>query len=660
MGSSPTKEFIALLTDHAARLMQAAQDDWQSPADRFNRREAPVPYAETFVGHLETELRPFDRHGALLSALDGAVRECAELDQLAAFQPLFERAKESYGRAWRRARKAVEANELLDSGADEFAALTEIAGEIEVLLLTLDVNDKATAKGGPPLRPDARSDEELSDAMHLSSLEERRVAAPHTQFRNGAEKYGRDLGFMAIRLYDPVGEWPRYRIPGGYHIGLPDDAWKRLFSNLGSGVNPRLPALARVWLRIDGELWEGVFYDRGITATDTDLRARFDRLQSALEEFRRIARLATDHFEMPSEPSPGSYDEIYLGHDRTNRWLEAVSAVPHLWESIDPFEVRLRRLTSDVFTASARAIESLSRKSPPDAIPEPFASGSAPIPPAITAISDPALRQKAMEAWSATERLIGCMLPWSQWVIELSTTGDADPGLAIRLSEASNLSLEILFRLQVKSESFISRGFQEIQDWFPVVPSGRLARPEIVLADGSVMPAVSAWQDTYDLTEASDRLLMLNRFEGELRRLKHFLENAPSTAFVDPPAANVDGEQKVAHQESSVPNPERQTPATGYLDSMIDAPSLAIRRGKGNAVFNGMMPFRLACALLEAGETGLTRQALFEKLWKKDDARTPNALDQHKSKANSVLSSIQLAIDSDGDVWRLVATDTRL
>src|SRR6266446_7013466 len=106
MSSSATKQFTDLLNGHAIRLMRAAQSDWQESADRFDRGEPPLPHNQTFVGQLGKKLRPVDNDGAFFKAHKAAVRECARLGQLGAFQPLFAQAKHSYRKAWELAREA--------------------------------------------------------------------------------------------------------------------------------------------------------------------------------------------------------------------------------------------------------------------------------------------------------------------------------------------------------------------------------------------------------------------------------------------------------------------------------------------------------------------------------------------------------------------------
>ncbi len=145
MGSSATKQLIVLLNSHAVQLMQAAQDDWRLAEETLLKRERSPDHRQTHVGRLDAELRPHDPSGPFFTAHDDAVRECASLSQLAAFQPLFERVKFSYWRAWEQARQAFASDERLDWGNAAFGALTRDIAEVQDLLPALDAAAHSTS-----------------------------------------------------------------------------------------------------------------------------------------------------------------------------------------------------------------------------------------------------------------------------------------------------------------------------------------------------------------------------------------------------------------------------------------------------------------------------------------------------------------------------------
>src|SRR5262249_38376479 len=68
--------------------------------------------------------------------------------------------------------------------------------------------------------------------------------------------------------------------------------------------------------------------------------------------------------------------------------------------------------------------------------PAPAIAQPRPVPENVQAIADPILRQRATDAWRAASQLRRLMEQWESWFHELETTGDADPGLAIRMAEA--------------------------------------------------------------------------------------------------------------------------------------------------------------------------------------------------------------------------------
>src|SRR5262249_13367627 len=56
-----------------------------------------------------------------------------------------------------------------------------------------------------------------------------------------------------------------------------------------------------------------------------------------------------------------------------------------------------------------------------------------PIPLSIESIADSAFRQRVADAWRAASQLRRLMEQWELWFHQLTTTGDADPGLALRM-----------------------------------------------------------------------------------------------------------------------------------------------------------------------------------------------------------------------------------
>jgi hypothetical protein len=157
-----------------------------------------------------------------------------------------------------------------------------------------------------------------------------------------------------------------------------------------------------------------------------------------------------------------------------------------------------------------------------------------PLPERIREIWNTDLKQRATDAWRAVNVLLDCIRFWRDWVKQLRTTGDADPGHAWQCNQKVGECATILIRVGVNSKSFRGLTVRDILERFPDFPLGEMAQPEIRLKNHTV-PAVKAWQETYPLRQAEERNRELAPFEGELRGIRELLKTAPSTVFL--PAA---------------------------------------------------------------------------------------------------------------------------
>jgi hypothetical protein len=72
------------------------------------------------------------------------------------------------------------------------------------------------------------------------------------------------------------------------------------------------------------------------------------------------------------------------------------------------------------------------------------------------------------------------MEQWEQWFRKLESTGDADPGLALRMAEAGAVCLEALFVLEVDLPAFKESSLQQLLERMPPranwLPRSALAR----------------------------------------------------------------------------------------------------------------------------------------------------------------------------------------
>jgi hypothetical protein len=165
-------------------------------------------------------------------------------------------------------------------------------------------------------------------------------------------------------------------------------------------------------------------------------------------------------------------------------------------------------------------------------MPEP-----APLPESILTIADPSFRQRATDAWRAASLLRRLMEQWGCWFYQLVTTGDADPGLALRMSEAVASRIRALCSLGVNMRTFNPADPDKLLRRFPVPPTGELQ---------------PAWQKDEEYRNRTQTLLRSpdwNPLMGELMGFLHMLETAPSVAFQAPPRGPIDEFQTNIHQE---------------------------------------------------------------------------------------------------------------
>lgn len=168
------------------------------------------------------------------------------------------------------------------------------------------------------------------------------------------------------------------------------------------------------------------------------------------------------------------------------------------------------------------------------------ASPDPPIPASVREIADPAMRQQAADAWRAASRLRRLIDEWRRWFLQLKTTGDAHPGLAILLEERSRACVQAIFRLGIESPTFKSHSADELMAHLPRSPSGELNPP---------------WnEDEEYLRSGLDQVGQLYRFQGELWNVLKLLEVAPSTAFTNRQAVKDDDDASLTECQRDILN----------------------------------------------------------------------------------------------------------
>jgi hypothetical protein len=122
-----------------------------------------------------------------------------------------------------------------------------------------------------------------------------------------------------------------------------------------------------------------------------------------------------------------------------------------------------------------------------------------PVPEAIRSLADANQRQDAEAAWEAASRLFRLIDQWRGWFEHLRTTGDADPGFAIRLWWAVKTCVRTLRALGLSDRPEI-----EIFRLFPEPPSGDL-NPY----DGYDLILISAFDSESEIPTAGERLIVV-------------------------------------------------------------------------------------------------------------------------------------------------------
>jgi hypothetical protein len=109
----------------------------------------------------------------------------------------------------------------------------------------------------------------------------------------------------------------------------------------------------------------------------------------------------------------------------------------------------------------------------------PAVAAAWPIPESIKSIPDAALQQRATEAWRAASQLRSLRDQWTKWFLELEQTGDADPGLAMRMAETVAVCVRALCDLHVDLLTFRLASPNDLLTRFPRAPWPSLEPPEL-------------------------------------------------------------------------------------------------------------------------------------------------------------------------------------
>ena len=195
----------------------------------------------------------------------------------------------------------------------------------------------------------------------MAHLRDDRLRRLHRQFLDGNQRFPH-LHFAVVTGRSDLKSWPYVPAddsPGYDYLGLPHHIWRDLLNRRpGTPFSP----LSTVWLRIEGKVWEGAYFNGG--KLWDDLHAQNRHLEDGIAELENLAAGAAGHFSMPPSPTPGV--DFPLEPKPAHRWLEIVCGMGPV-EIVEDQPCLMKRVSGDLFTASARTIEDLA-KSPDSAI----------------------------------------------------------------------------------------------------------------------------------------------------------------------------------------------------------------------------------------------------------------------------------------------------
>ncbi len=194
----------------------------------------------------------------------------------------------------------------------------------------------------------------------LRSLEQR--------FLDASEKY-HELHHVAVRPHDGhCPEWPEVPCessPVANTLGFSEARWKKDIIGRHASEDLFRRPLSRQFLHFDGRLWEGAFlFDWASRPSATEviyehLHQRQSNEAECLETFRVLAAEAAGCFS--HERREVDAIGFPLCDDDSHRWLELIHQTTIAKVESDGFCV-VSRLPSNLFLASARAIEFLSEQ----------------------------------------------------------------------------------------------------------------------------------------------------------------------------------------------------------------------------------------------------------------------------------------------------------
>jgi hypothetical protein len=163
-------------------------------------------------------------------------------------------------------------------------------------------------------------------------------------------------------------------------------------------------------------------------------------------------------------------------------------------------------------------------------------------PPAIEAITEPALRRPLDEVWTAANCLQIALDKWASWFVELQERKDAHPGVALTCNEMARKAITVLLTHRPNVEPFDRADEAALTAMLPPIPAWFMSTtdraPDAESPKLALKPRVR-WQEDREFLDQyywppEARREKAIRLRGAATRLIDMLKSFPTTALAAP------------------------------------------------------------------------------------------------------------------------------
>ncbi len=170
----------------------------------------------------------------------------------------------------------------------------------------------------------------------------------------------------------------------------------------------------------------------------------------------------------------------------------------------------------------------------------------------------PERRQRTLEIWQATVRLLQALDAWQEWFRKLRAEGDADPAVALWCEATAVQSIRVLCSQRANAPPFDIESEADIRALLPPTPTWALARTEYRCdheREPSMATPMPRWQQDPEFLGSyylggNNRLKSSTRLRGAALQFLLLLESFPMTALPhDLLTANAQAVRQSLHRE---------------------------------------------------------------------------------------------------------------